>query len=280
MVVFGTKQKVGQQDGHSGRGDDHQNVAQEQEAKHVVNLVKPQGVVDVVNFNEDGAEGQDACKQDGRSKLQRLGLPRNLTRNLVGADRVRKGVLLEAKETSQSRKRNGDDKPDGNKSKHGSKGNSAGGVCKNQKEVEENEGAKDNTRNQDRSQDGIELESLAAKSLVESSRDVAAKESKESVKHNHDRGQRATVGGRKETQQGKDQSSTSHKEQLSSRANKDGEKHAVLGRAEHIAMNKLPATVLLNLFSQINVIVSCNVLAESTKKNCSDHAGQKHNGDD
>jgi hypothetical protein len=59
--ILGAQQEVGEQDGGGGSGQDHEPVTDEEEAEHVVEFRRPDGGHDEVEFNEDGAKGEDAC---------------------------------------------------------------------------------------------------------------------------------------------------------------------------------------------------------------------------
>ena len=63
MVVFGTQQEIDEEDGDGGAGEDHDEVAEEEEAEHVVDFAEPHVVHDEVELNEDSAEGEDADEE-------------------------------------------------------------------------------------------------------------------------------------------------------------------------------------------------------------------------
>lgn len=60
MVVLATEQEVDEQDRDGGACDDHDTIAEEEEAKHIVNFAEPHVVHDEIELNEDGAEWEDA----------------------------------------------------------------------------------------------------------------------------------------------------------------------------------------------------------------------------
>lgn len=65
MVVFRAQQEVDEEYRDGGAGDDHDAVAEEEEAKHVVHFPKPHVIHDKVELDENGAEGKDANEQHG-----------------------------------------------------------------------------------------------------------------------------------------------------------------------------------------------------------------------
>ena len=48
MVILCAEGEIDHQHGHGGAGDDHQRVAEKEEAEHVVDLVEPDAVGDEV----------------------------------------------------------------------------------------------------------------------------------------------------------------------------------------------------------------------------------------
>lgn len=60
MVILTAEKEVDQQNGDGGACDDHDAVAEEEEAEHVVDFAEPHVVHDEVKLDKDGAEGEDA----------------------------------------------------------------------------------------------------------------------------------------------------------------------------------------------------------------------------
>lgn len=65
MVVLGAEEEVNEQHGDGGAGENHDQVAEEEEAKHVVDLAEPDVVEDEEKLDEDSAEREDADKGHG-----------------------------------------------------------------------------------------------------------------------------------------------------------------------------------------------------------------------
>ena len=86
MVVLRAKEIVNEHDGDGRAGDDHNAVAQEEKAEHVVNLIEPDAVHDEVELDEDSTEGEGANEEHGWNGPE-VGRARgNLAGDLVGAD--------------------------------------------------------------------------------------------------------------------------------------------------------------------------------------------------
>lgn len=83
-VVFRAEQEVHQQNCCGGSGDDHEPVAEEQEAEHVVDLAGPDGRHDEVEFDENCGKGEEASYEGGRERAEGAAWGRDLARDLVG----------------------------------------------------------------------------------------------------------------------------------------------------------------------------------------------------
>ena len=70
MVVFRAQQEVDEENCDGGAGDDHDAVAEEEEAKHVVDFSKPHVVHDKVELDENRPEGEDANEEHGRNRAE------------------------------------------------------------------------------------------------------------------------------------------------------------------------------------------------------------------
>lgn len=82
-VVLGTKEEIYKQYGRGCGGDDHQAIADKEEAEHIVDLASPQGGHDEIQLDKDGAEWQNTSKQDGRNWSKGSRGRWNLTWDLV-----------------------------------------------------------------------------------------------------------------------------------------------------------------------------------------------------
>ena len=83
-VILGAKQEIHQQHCCGGGGDDHQTIAYEQEAKHVVDLVGPERGHDEIEFHENRSKGKKTGQKHRWDRAQGAGHGGNLTGNLVG----------------------------------------------------------------------------------------------------------------------------------------------------------------------------------------------------
>ena len=68
MVVFRAQQKVSQKNGDGSCSNNHKTVANKQKAKHVVDLVEPQRVVNIIDFDKNGTEWKDTGKCNRRKE--------------------------------------------------------------------------------------------------------------------------------------------------------------------------------------------------------------------
>ncbi len=86
MIILATEQEVDEQDSNGGTSDDHDAVAEEEEAEHVVYLAKPHVVHDEIKLDEDSAEGKNADEEHGRDGSKIRSGRRYLAGYFVNAD--------------------------------------------------------------------------------------------------------------------------------------------------------------------------------------------------
>ena len=70
MVVFRAESKVHHEDCDGSRGDDHEAVAEEEEAEHVVDTAEPDAADDEIQLEEYGAKGKNADEEHGWQRTQ------------------------------------------------------------------------------------------------------------------------------------------------------------------------------------------------------------------
>ena len=108
-VILGAEQEIHEQHGRGGRGDDHQTIADEQEAEHVVDLVGPERGHDEIEFHENGSKGKKTGQKHRWDRAQGAGHGGNLTGNLVGLggtfDCLETGVSQQFNSTDNRRER-------------------------------------------------------------------------------------------------------------------------------------------------------------------------------
>lgn len=222
VVVLGAEQEVDEEDCDRGGRGDHEAVAEEEEAEHVVHLAEPDGAHDEVELDEDGAEGEEADEQHGRDRAQ-VGCRRgDLARDLVCAHGRRDGGLPEAEPGAGEGEGDGDDEPDQHDDEHRREGHGAAGALEPEEEIEEEEGCEDQAGDEKRGQCDVELPALAAEGLVDARRDVAADEAEDGVQNDHDGAERAAIGGREEAEQREGDGGTGHDEKLRAVAEENG----------------------------------------------------------
>ena len=93
VVVLGAEQEVDHEDGDGGASDDHEPVADEEKAEHVVHLAEPDAFHDELELDVDGQERQHADDEHRRRRSEVARRWRNLSRDLVGSDRGVDGLF-------------------------------------------------------------------------------------------------------------------------------------------------------------------------------------------
>jgi len=88
MIVLCAQVEIAHQDRDLSTCQDQDAKDQEQEAKDIVDLVRPDRVHDEVQFDEDRAEGKDTANHHRREGTEIKDLVRDLSRDLVGSDRL------------------------------------------------------------------------------------------------------------------------------------------------------------------------------------------------
>ena len=88
VIILGAQVKVAQQDGRLRARDDEDQVDEEQEAVHVVDVRGPDRVQDEKELDENAAKGEDSAHDDAGDGLRVEALVRDLAGNLVGAHRL------------------------------------------------------------------------------------------------------------------------------------------------------------------------------------------------
>ena len=104
MVIFAAKQVVDEENGDGGAGDDHEEIAEEEKAKHVVELAEPDRSHDEVELDKDRAEGQETDYKHGGDRFQVWRRWWDLAGDLVGPHRWTDGALLEGDPRARERK--------------------------------------------------------------------------------------------------------------------------------------------------------------------------------
>lgn len=95
VIVLSTQVEVAEENGGLRAGDDQDDKDQEEKAKHVVHLVRPDAVENEKQLDEDASEWQDSSHDNARKRFSIEGLLWNLSWNLVGPHRMFNGAFLE-----------------------------------------------------------------------------------------------------------------------------------------------------------------------------------------
>lgn len=84
---------VHEHDGNRSTGDDHDAVAKEDKAEHIVQSVEPEAVHDKVQFHKDRTERKETDDQHGRYRAEVLGCWWDLSGYLVCAHRSLESLI-------------------------------------------------------------------------------------------------------------------------------------------------------------------------------------------
>ena len=96
MIVFGAEVEIAEQNSGLTACDDQNSEYQKQESKHIIHLIRPNAVQYEEELNEDTAERQNAAHNYAGQGLSVNRLLWDLTRDLIGADRMLDCSFLEA----------------------------------------------------------------------------------------------------------------------------------------------------------------------------------------
>ena len=94
VIILTAEQEIHQQNGYGCASNDHDSVAKEEKAEHVVNLAEPHIIHDEIKVDENGAEGKNADYEHGRQGAEVSRRRGNLTRYLIHADRRLDGLRI------------------------------------------------------------------------------------------------------------------------------------------------------------------------------------------
>jgi len=87
VIILTTKQKIHHEDGDRCAGDDHKTIADKKEPKHIVDFAEPDAVHHEVKLNKDSTKREDTDDKHAGYWTEVVGGGRNLTRDLIRADR-------------------------------------------------------------------------------------------------------------------------------------------------------------------------------------------------
>merc|ERR1719474_1660607 len=211
-----------------GAGDDQDDEHEEEEAVHVVDLAAPYAVQHEEELDEDAAKGEHAAHDDPGDWLSVDRLVGNLPRNLVGPHRLLDRRLPEPVVPEH--------------------------------QVQDEEVGEDHPGTEHAGEKNVGLPLLSAKTLINPGSHITSRSAQADEEHQGAGHEGASVGGREESEAGEDQGDGGHAQQLRSRAEEHGKKHSLPRRPKHITMDKLPAKLLLGVFSRVDLVVPRNVL--------------------
>lgn len=93
VIVLAAEQEIYKQYSDGGACNDHDAVAKEEEAKHIIDSAGPDTAHDEVELDDDGTEGKDANEKHGGNGTEVACAGRNLTWYLISA--YRRGNCLD-----------------------------------------------------------------------------------------------------------------------------------------------------------------------------------------
>ena len=245
MIVLCAEQRVGQHDANLARGHQQDQQHGEEEPEEVVPVAHPHGGQEEVQLHEDHAERHQAAHQDQRQLADVPGLRRDLARDRAGGDgRLVDGSAQRA-ERAEDDEREGETEPDGDELEDGEEGDGGGGVVGGGERVLQPVDAEDDGGEERAGEEDGALEVDAAPAAVEEEGDAAVEEAHEHVEREEEVERDAAVLGSDHAREREQHAAERHAEQLRAAAEQHGEEErAVLGRAEAVGVDHLPAAVL------------------------------------
>ena len=85
-IILCAEKIIHKHDGDGRRSDNHNAIAEEKKAKHVVHFVEPDAIHDEIEFDKNGAEWKSADEKHRGKRTEISGAWRDLTRDLVCPD--------------------------------------------------------------------------------------------------------------------------------------------------------------------------------------------------
>mmetsp|Transcript_22533 Transcript_22533/g.53289 ORF Transcript_22533/g.53289 Transcript_22533/m.53289 type:complete len:273 (-) Transcript_22533:657-1475(-) len=271
MIVLGTKLKVTHDNGDLGTGHEENDEDQEEEAEEVVELVEPDGAENEEELHEHGAERENTAHKDGQDRVHIPGLRRDLAGYLVGADGVLNGLLLEAKVGTQKHQRDADSEPHEQQRHQRAKWHRAGRALAPNGEVEDEEDEEDGAGEHERREERHALPCRAPQHFVNARTKVTTEDSHEHEEKQGGGHQRTAVGRGQESEQSEGHHDEAHEQHLDTRADKHGEERGVARGTEDVAVDELPARLLLRILVHVRLFVAAKVVLERTDH---DHGDQ------
>ncbi|KAI3482425.1 hypothetical protein L1887_54983 [Cichorium endivia] len=280
-VVFAAEVEVGEEDGDGGRGDGGDDECEREEAKSIVDLGAEHRVEDEEDLEERRGKDQDAGDHGG---WQRAQVPRVLIGDLawdrVGLDRMGESAGPDTEHRADSGKRHIDEEPERDERQQRAEGHGPRRAAEDQEEVEQQHEREDEAGEEHGGEHDVLLPVLATQAGIHLARDKAGDAAKERPSHDHDGRKRAAVGRAQEAEERKHERDGSHGHELGSRSDKDGEEHGSARRTEDLAVDELPAKVLLDVFVHVDGVVAVNVAADGARDDDGDHHAQEADDDD
>eukprot|EP01136_Pigoraptor_vietnamica_P040473 Opistho-1_new@12426 len=277
VVVLVAEVEVDEDDRVLRARDDENDEHEEEEPKQVVKLVLPKRRKDEEQLNEDGAKRKDAGKQHARDRRHVPRLVRDLARNLVGAHGLLVRRLAVPKVRSEEDEGQRDAEPHEEKHNHRGERHGERRVLAPHEKVEEEGNRKHRRREQHRRHHRLTLPVLPLARLVEARREIPRKDTHEDKEDEGHGEQTAAAGGREHAEKSEHERDDEHAEQLDARAHTRREGRRVVRRAEDVAVDKLPASLIRRIVLELLVVVAGDVPPHGAHENEGDNAREEEN---
>ncbi len=238
--------------------------------------MQPQSRHDEEQFDADSSEGKNAAQSNAENRVSVPDLIGDMSGDLVGADGGRDDILLETEVTADEDKGGRNAEPKSNQSSNGRQGSSSRRSLGRDIDIDGQESQSHDTRVEGSSEESVLLPFLASAKLVDSGGRVSGKGAHENIEQQQGSEQSATVGRRSKSKKSASHGSNSHSKNLETRSGHHREKRGRGGRrAEDIAMNQLPARLLVSIVEGLHLVVGGDILVQSTQHDHSHDTGQE-----
>ena len=278
-VVLHRKLEVRQRDGDEARHDNEDEEHDEQDRVDRVHLVSPHGREDVVQLDVDSAEGKEASHAHLRQCRAVPRQLRNLTRVLGRAAwRGELGCAVLASNTAEDRQRERDERPDQDDDDDRSKRQRGRGAVDDRDGVKEAEHEEEGAAVQDAREEDVAHPRLTAQLAVVARALVSGNARGQRVQDDDRRVQRSSVVRVEDPDAREDEDADGQREELRSRADERAEEALHRREAEHVAVDVLPARLLLLVHSLILARVLHKVILQHAHQNGCEETGEKQHG--
>ena len=194
-IIFGAELEVAHDDGDFRTRDDENDEDERQEAKYVVELLKPDASEDEEQLDEHRPKRKHASDENGHGIVHVPRLRRDLAWNLIRSHRFLQRLSLETQVTPHESQRDGDTEPQEHENKIRSERDRTTALLTPDKNVQHRTHCEDDARIQQRSLDGVHLPSLTFEHTEQKCADETIHEAHDDVNHHHSGHEPTSIGG-------------------------------------------------------------------------------------